>query len=107
MEKYTFRHQYNYEPGKHSFEYVSGESETIPGQALTVREMLDNYVKGVPLDGLYHHGSFEDDPDYEDFDPTSDPAFDIVDAHQQLEQIKENSVTTETTQTPSPTPPTE
>lgn len=85
-------------------EYVSkdGEinnlpSETIEGQSLTVNEILIKFTQGT-LPNLvfdnYYDSDQNEDIDFDSYDPTLDPAFDLADATQlqfESEQLKENS----------------
>ena len=59
---------------------------TVPDQALSVRELINNFTVGQPIDGgkpVY----YDEGEDFED-DPTMRPDFDLVDAEELAEDIK-------------------
>lgn len=63
-------------------------SVTVPGQAYTIEELLVKFGQGQnPVsvkDGIYYGEA----QDFDDFDPTTSPDFDLVDAENTLNQIK-------------------
>lgn len=64
-------------------------SLTVPDQSLTIEEILKRFVVGESLPigkNVYHDG---EDPDFNDYDPTLDPNFDLADATQIKMQIAE------------------
>lgn len=84
----------NYDPAKHGhYERNTLKSMTIPDQSLTIREILERHVNGTLDNELYRaadDGWDEDDPRTEDdFDPSSDPTFDLVDAQNLLAWFNE------------------
>lgn len=78
--------QYNYVHGKWAEEEVSSVSETQPDQSYTIQELLLKFATGTGIDAIrqvhYDQGlSGKDiDADFERYDPTDDPDFDMVDA---------------------------
>lgn len=79
--------EYNHK--EHLGEINTTESETIPGQAYTVKEVLLRFNNGT-LPNIVQPVYHDDTDDFDDIDPTLDPAFDIVDAENILKQINNN-----------------
>ncbi|MEM3318415.1 MAG: hypothetical protein QXT80_02585, partial [Thermoplasmatales archaeon] len=82
MEKIAIR-QMEYVPGKG--EINNSPSETIEGQSLTINEILIKFTQGtLPNIGLdnYYDTDQNEDIDFDSYDPTLDPAFDLADATQ-------------------------
>lgn len=46
------RNSLNYDPAIQRYERNTQPSKTIPDQSLTVREILDRYARGLPLEGV-------------------------------------------------------
>jgi len=44
-----FRNHYNYKHHISDIETVTGESQTEPGQSLTIKEILERFTTGIPL----------------------------------------------------------
>lgn len=85
--EYENRTHYNFNLTKHDMEYNNGPSLTVPDQAFTVKEVLEKYTNGV-LPDLTKNGSYPDtEPSFDDTDPIQDPAFDLADATQLLQEI--------------------
>lgn len=82
MEKIAIR-QMEYVPGKG--EINNSPSETIEGQSLTINEILIKFTQGtlpnIGLDNYYDTDQYEE-IDFDSYDPTLDPAFDLADATQ-------------------------
>lgn len=84
-----FSGDYAGEPGEEN----TLPSMTVPNQCYSIRELLERFVSGtVDPRTLYRDGSYEDDePSFEDYDDTFDPAFDLADytiGIQELERRK-------------------
>jgi len=62
------------------------DSDTVPDASLSVREILDRYTRGLPTSNA-KDPQFADDPDFDDYDETHDLGFDIIDAHNAMEDI--------------------
>jgi len=62
---------------------------TIPDQSLPTRKILELYTRGRSVDIAHHQAIGYDNPDWDDVDPTLDPAFDIIDAHNLKSEIIE------------------
>ncbi len=71
------------------FLYEQSPSKTIPNEAYTVSEILERFMSGQGVDGqrVIHYG---EDEDFEDYDPTLDPDFDVVDAWTRIQQFHLN-----------------
>lgn len=65
------------------------ESVTVPGQAFTVKEVLLRFNNGT-LPNIVQPVYHDDIEDFDNIDPTLDPAFDLVDAENILNDIKNN-----------------
>ena len=70
-------------------ELNTAESETVPNQAFTVREVLLRFNNGT-LPNIVQPVYYDDTEDYDNIDPTQNPAFDLVDAENILNEIKNN-----------------
>ena len=79
--------EYNYKenPG----EINTLQSETVPNQAFTVTEVLLRFSQGT-LPNIVQPVYYDDTDDFDNIDPTLDPAFDMVDADNILNQIENN-----------------
>jgi len=72
------RNQFNYEQGKHSYEHLTGPSMTQPGEAYTIRELLDKFTTGIdPQVGreLY----YDEDAQFESDVRMRQPDYDLTD----------------------------
>ena len=79
--------EYNHKENKG--EVNNGESETVPGQAYTVTEVVLRFNNGT-LPNIVQPVYYDDNEDFDNIDPTLNPAFDIVDAENILNDIKNN-----------------
>ena len=64
---------------------------TVPDESLTIRQILDRFQKGLPVDGgqpYYYETDVNHDAE-DIIDPTQRPDYDIVDAHNDLAEINE------------------
>lgn len=61
------------------------QSETVAGQSLTVQEVLQRFSNGT-LPNIVQPVYHEDEVDFDDYDITLNPAFDMVDAENYLLQ---------------------
>lgn len=48
----SIRHQYNYDPGKAKRERFTKPSLTIPDETLSIREILDRFARGIPMENV-------------------------------------------------------
>lgn len=99
--KLIFKSQYQYEVTESSFEPTSElDSETIPEQSLSVNEVIQRFQNGT-LDDIAKQPIFDNYDDFDAYDITLLPDFDIVDAHQMLDEIynKRNTLLEEKAQT--------
>ena len=67
----------------------TGESKTVPNQAFTVREVLLRFNNGT-LPNIVQPVYYDDTDDFDNIDPTQNPAFDLVDAENILNEINNN-----------------
>jgi len=85
----TYLNSNTFNPRLHSDKEVNiGPSMTVPDQSLTIPQILDMYTRGISMDQLLKPSTGFDDPDFDDLDPTQDPAFDIIEAKQMLEETR-------------------
>lgn len=54
-----------------------GIDETIPDRAMSLREIVNRSIALAPLPNLVHPDQFEDDEDFDDFDPVVNDLTDI------------------------------
>lgn len=70
---------YNYDCTAQSYETDFDPSETIEGMSNTIDEIVSKFMRGVPLEvGLSTYYD-DDNVDFDDIDPSLDPAVDLVD----------------------------
>lgn len=86
-----FRSNVNYQEREQEKEKVIGESETIPGESLTIRELLQKHVNGIaPPIGRQVY--YEEEPDIDNPDITRSGDFDLTtisDSRTELEALQE------------------
>lgn len=94
--------QLEFLPEKYPGEVIDEKSETIPGQAYSVNEVLLKFSQGTLGDiGIPTYYDIEDEIDVTDdifnsFDPTLSPDFDLTDADEYLRlQEAKNSLKSE------------
>nr|QJB18774.1 MAG: hypothetical protein [Microvirus sp.] len=84
MEKAIKQRQYV--ESKRSFEIIVGDSETVPNQAFTVTEVLQKFQAGT-LPNISKKIYFEENPDFDNINPTEATDFDLSDATILKDQI--------------------
>lgn len=85
----TFLNPNTYDPTLHGRGEINlSPTMTVPDQSLTIPQILDMFTRGVDIENIYKNGVGYEDPDFDDLDPTQDPAFDLVQAKQMLEETK-------------------
>lgn len=93
-----FRTPYNFDFSVASnFEEVDPVSVCIPGEAITIKQLLLNYVRGINCDPIAKNPLYADgEPDFDDTDFTRDPMYDLSDVTDRLQRAESvNLVTTE------------
>lgn len=73
------RSPYNYVPNEDVNEVNSLPSMATPDLSMTVRDMVQRLARGLPVTGAIGSPAYSENPDFDDFDPTEDPAFDLAD----------------------------
>ncbi|AXH77408.1 MAG: hypothetical protein [Microviridae sp.] len=70
-----------------------GVSETVPDQSYTVKELIEKFTTGTPVNML-KNSVWTENPDFDNFDETERGDFDLADASEQLEefQIKQQQI---------------
>lgn len=58
----------DYRFGKQHTEFNFGESVTVPGESMSIHEMLRRHGSGLIDSSAYRTGHYDDDPDYDDID---------------------------------------
>lgn len=87
--------QLEFNPNDFKGEVIDEKSETIPGQALSVSEVLYKFTNGTLGNiALPIHYDFDDEVEVNDdvfdsFDPTQSPDFDLSDAEAYMRIIEE------------------
>lgn len=87
--------QLEFDPVDFKGEVIDEKSETIPGQALSVSEVLYKFTNGTLGNiALPIHYDFDDEVEVDDdvfdsFDPTQSPDFDLSDAEAYLRMIEQ------------------
>lgn len=71
-------------------------SDTIPDQSMSMREILNRFVKGLPLDSVSRSTYYDGEDDFDSDDPTLRSDFDLADASEMKRNI-ENSLLEEFT----------
>ena len=94
--------QLEFDPDKFKGEVIDEKSETVPGQALSVREVLIKFTNGTLGDiGLPTYYDYEEDIEIDDevfdsYNPILSPDFDLTDAEEYLRlQEAKNSLKSE------------
>lgn len=59
-------------------EINNSPSETVQGQSLSVNEILIKFTQGT-LGDIVHDHYYDEDPNFDDIDPTLSPDFDLSD----------------------------
>lgn len=65
---------------------------TVPDQSLTIREIVDRYVRNIPIDMISHDIYYDGDSEvltHDDVDITASPDFDLADYSAYLEALKQ------------------
>jgi len=77
-KKPLFHSQHNYKDHPSHYEHIEGESQTIPGEARTIRELFEQYTSGLELP--QQHEEFYNPNATFDTDTTHrNPDFDLTD----------------------------
>lgn len=74
-----FKTNYNARSFPKNHEYNEEASKTVPGEFLTVQQLLQKYVQGI-APAISKIPVFTPDASFDDADPTKSPDFDLVDA---------------------------
>jgi len=89
-KKPLFHSQHNYKDHPSHYEHPEGESQTIPGEARTIRELFEQYTSGVELP-QQHEEFYHLNPTFETDTTHRNPDFDLTD----LEDIVDRQIQTE------------
>lgn len=81
-------------------EGVFSASITVPDEALSVKQLLDRFTSGVELPPIQKPAYYEDSQDFDSYDVTKDPAFDLADATSALHELSNREIPA-----PAPVPP--
>lgn len=86
-----FRHSFNFELNDTCMTHNDEPSMTVPDESLTVQQLYQRYSSGI-APAIAHSPYFELDEYSNDFgdpdDPTLDPAFDLVDAENEVNRVR-------------------
>lgn len=74
-----FRTPFNFNPEDMvNYEIVDESSQTVPDDSLSVRQLINNFIKGIPIpDGYNEHYAGQND--FDDLPSNRDPNFDLSD----------------------------
>ncbi|WGL31467.1 hypothetical protein [Dipodfec virus UOA04_Rod_1087] len=72
-------------------EFVDDVSMAVPDQTYSVRQLFERMAKGLSLSdsGLVHPVYYDNDEDIDNPDPTQDPAFDLADYSEQMDNLQD------------------
>lgn len=65
-----------------------GDTLTVPQQSLSITEIMQRSLNGIPV--KTHVTSFEDNPDLDNINPTERPDFDLTDYSELSKKVGEN-----------------
>jgi len=77
-KKPLFHSQLNYKDHPSHYEHQEGESQTIPGEARTIRELFEQYTSGIELP-RQHEEFYHLNPSFETDTTSRNPDFDLTD----------------------------
>jgi len=107
MKKKThiLRTSLTYKQLPQDIETPKGESETIPGEAYSLQDLIVRAMGGIPVEQSTPH--YSNTEDFDDVDPASLPDFDLVDAENIIQQSTDvitaaNKLLTEAATQPKP-----
>lgn len=89
--KIEFQNWYNYDPANHPGETNTEVDMCIPDESYTPKELLENFVKGIPMpaNGMDFYSNTDD---FDDVDETLAPDFDLADAHRLSQEIADRRI---------------
>lgn len=98
--KSQFRNPSNYEFGQFhkDIEEKTGISMTVPDLSYTVREILEKFTRGVPME-LNNEGTYEELEDFTGLEPEN--AIDITEVEEQLSVVNSRIETAKAKKLPS------
>jgi len=77
MERvYVTQFTYVFDKKKHG-EKKFGKSLTLPDQSYSIQEMLEKFVRGIPV-STATNGGYDDDPDMDNIDPSRMADYDLT-----------------------------
>lgn len=83
--------QFNFVHDLKKEEKISPISLTMPDQAFTIKEILEKFTNGVPPE-LTKLPQYQENPDFDSYDETLDPAFDLSDATIRLAELNTEKI---------------
>jgi len=86
METKKIRTRYNYQLQESDLTPVDSKSETIPGDAYTIKELYAKFTTGI-MPPIGKMPSYDPDPDIDNPDPTRTPGYDLADATATLDTL--------------------
>lgn len=86
--KPRFRDIWNWEHRASDYDHANGESETIPNQSYTIDEIIQKFAQGqTPVQARdVHYFEDQENLDFDDFDPSNDPDFGLIEMDEILTQ---------------------
>lgn len=86
MKKLKITNNYNYELTEQGMEFNDEASMTVPGQSYNMRELLAKHASGI-MPGIAHPVDYNDIDDFEGYDPTLAPDYDLADVTIEVERL--------------------
>jgi len=77
--KPIFRTPFNYDHNQEPMEHNTQPSETLPGMAITIKELVARYMAGQPLNVRQYVEYDPEGADFDDFDRLQAPDADLTD----------------------------
>lgn len=77
--KFATWYNYHEVPKQIKAEKLNPISLTVPGQAFSIREILEKFTRGMSFDNIAKQPQFMDNPDFDSYDFTTSPDFDLAD----------------------------
>lgn len=88
--KNVYRKSYGFVLGFEDVEHPDPNSEAIPGQSLTIEEILKRHLRGQLITGVSSKPpQFNGQEDFSDIDITKNPDFDLTDLENEVSLIEE------------------
>lgn len=81
-----FKHNYNAQAFSKIYSINLEPSETVPGMAMTIAEIMRKFANGIPVN-VSRSVSYDNQESFDAFDPTQDPSFDLADYSERMSEV--------------------